>query len=79
MHGGTFITTLTLRGPRASALLTSFAIALPIAIAESTRLKTNIFLIVVKILGLYFVSFLDTKVQPKTTIWSRQVGQTDKP
>ena len=47
MHGGTLIVTFTLRGPRASALLKSLAIALPIAIAESTRLKTNIFLIVV--------------------------------
>ena len=65
MHGGTFITTFTLRGPRASTLLTSFAIALPIAITESTRLKTNIFLIVVKIFkGLYFVTSLGTKVQP---------------
>lgn len=41
------IVTFTLRGPRISALLTLFAIALPTAITESTRLKTNIFLIVV--------------------------------
>ena len=66
MHGGTFITTLTLRGPRASTLLTSFAIALPIAITESTRLKTNIFLIVVKFLkGCTLSLFLIQSYNPK--------------
>lgn len=47
----------TLRGPRSSVPLTSFAIALPIAIAESIRLKTNIFFIVVNIKGLYICYF----------------------
>ena len=68
-----------MRGPRSSTTLTSFAIALPIAIADSIRLKTKIFFIVVKIKGLYFVIFLDTKVQPKAMIRSRHVGKTDKP
>lgn len=61
--------TLTLFGPRSASRVESFAITLLTANSESAKLKTNIFFIVVIFKGLYlmFVTFLDTKVLPKTT------------
>ena len=77
--------TLTLFGLRSASRVESFAITLLTANRESAKLKTNIFFIVVIFKGLYlmFVTFLDTKVLPKTTFAphisvNRQIGEVKR-